>query len=125
MKRDLVYTTGELPTRPFDATRFLTPSPHQNRCQRPRVEKVGVGQRLENLPVTVKHIYVFCNGRYPRFMVKMTTKAGDVLVWNTTTWSQVAPRRKGMLSATVESHRLYDGEPQTNVVHCRLRRPSL
>jgi hypothetical protein len=27
MKRDLVYTTGELPTRPFDATRFLTPSP--------------------------------------------------------------------------------------------------
>src|SRR5512132_2006543 len=43
MKRDLVYTTGELPTRPFDATRFLTPSPHQNRCRRPRVEKVGLG----------------------------------------------------------------------------------
>jgi transposase len=42
MKRDLVYTTGELPTRPFDATRFLTPSPHQNRCRRPRVEKVGL-----------------------------------------------------------------------------------
>src|SRR5512132_3826429 len=44
MKRDLVYTTGELPTRPFDATRFLTPSPHQNRCRRPRVEKVGLPQ---------------------------------------------------------------------------------
>jgi hypothetical protein len=42
MKRDLVYTTGELPTRPFDATRFLSPSPHQNRCRRPRVEKVGL-----------------------------------------------------------------------------------
>jgi hypothetical protein len=42
MKRDLVYTTGELPTRPLDATRFLTPSPHQNRCRRPRVEKVGL-----------------------------------------------------------------------------------
>jgi exopolysaccharide production protein ExoZ len=42
MKRDLVYTTGELPTRPFDATRFLTPSPHQNRCRGPRVEKVGL-----------------------------------------------------------------------------------
>jgi hypothetical protein len=41
----LVYTTGELPTRPFDATRFLTPSPHQNRCRRPRVEKVGLGSR--------------------------------------------------------------------------------
>ena len=54
MKRDLVYTTGELPTRPFDATRFLTPSPHQNRCRRPRVEKVGlaadaIGKLAENL----------------------------------------------------------------------------
>ena len=46
MKRDLVYTTGELPTRPFDATRFLTPSPHQNRCRRPRVEKVGLEQHV-------------------------------------------------------------------------------
>ena len=47
MKRDLVYTTGELPTRPFDATRFLTPSPHQNRCRRPRVEKVGLARPVE------------------------------------------------------------------------------
>jgi hypothetical protein len=43
----LVYTTGELPTRPFDATRFLTPSPHQNRCRRPRVEKVGLAEIAE------------------------------------------------------------------------------
>ena len=42
MKRDLVYTTGELPTRPFDATCYVMPSPHQNRCRRPRVEKVGL-----------------------------------------------------------------------------------
>jgi hypothetical protein len=35
-----------LPTRPFDATRFLTPSPHQNRCRRPRVEKVGLTSAL-------------------------------------------------------------------------------
>ena len=81
-----------------------------------------VGQRLENVPVTVVHIYVFFHGTYPRFMVKMTTKAGDVLVWNTTTWSQVAPRRKGVLTATVMHHTLYCGEPQTRVGHCRLRR---
>jgi hypothetical protein len=42
MKRDLVYTTDKLPTRPFDATRFLAPSPHQNRRRRARVEKVGL-----------------------------------------------------------------------------------
>src|SRR5208282_834765 len=46
MKRDLVYTTGELPTRPFAATRFLTPSPHQNRPRRARVEKVGLVPRI-------------------------------------------------------------------------------
>jgi hypothetical protein len=83
-----------------------------------------VGQRVENLPVTVKHIYVFFYANYPTFMVKMTTRTGDVLVWNTRTWSQVAPGRKGVLTATVESHTNYNGEPQTKVVHCRLRRPS-
>jgi hypothetical protein len=42
MKRDLVYTTGDLPMSPFDTTHFLTPSPHQNRRRRARVEKVGL-----------------------------------------------------------------------------------
>jgi hypothetical protein len=28
---------------PFDTTHFLTPSPHQNRRRRARVEKVGLG----------------------------------------------------------------------------------
>jgi hypothetical protein len=81
-----------------------------------------VGQRLENVPVTVVHIYVFFHADYPQFMVKMTTKAGDVLVWSTTTWSQVPPGRKGVLTATVKAHTLYRGEPQTRVGHCRLRR---
>jgi hypothetical protein len=87
-----------------------------------------VGQRLENLPVTVVHIYVFLrpaagHSSYPYFMVKMTTKTGDVLVWNTTTWSEVPPGRKGVLTATVKAHKLYRGEePQTSVGHCRLRR---
>jgi hypothetical protein len=31
-----------------------------------------VGQRLENVPVTVVHIYVFFHADYPQFMVKMT-----------------------------------------------------
>jgi hypothetical protein len=82
-----------------------------------------VGERLENVPVTVVHIYVFFHGRpYPQFMVKMTTRTGDVLVWNTTTWSEVPPGRKGMLTATVKDHTLYGKEPQTRVGHCRLRR---
>jgi hypothetical protein len=82
------------------------------------------GQRLENVPVTVKHIYVFHSkySNYPRFMVKMTTEAGHILVWRTTTWSQVAPRRKGVLTATVAAHTVYGDEPQTVVGHCRLRK---
>src|SRR5262245_54676139 len=44
MKRDLVYTTGDLPMSPFDTIHFLTPSPHQNRRRRARVEKVGLMQ---------------------------------------------------------------------------------
>jgi len=83
-----------------------------------------VGQRLENVEVTVKNIFVFFHFRYPQFMLKMTTKTGDVLVWNTTTWSEVPPGRKGVLTATVKDHTLYNGEPQTKVVHCRLRRPT-
>jgi hypothetical protein len=81
-----------------------------------------VGQRRENVPVTVVHIYVFFHGHHPQFMVKMTTKTGPVLVWNTTTWSLVPPGRKGVLTATVKAHTIYGEEPQTRVGHCRLRR---
>ena len=31
---------------PFDTTHFLTPSPHQNRRRRARVEKVGLETRI-------------------------------------------------------------------------------
>ena len=63
MKRDLVYTTGELPTRPFDATRFLTPSPHQNRCRRPRVEKVGL------VPAYAASIHKSQGSEYPAVVI--------------------------------------------------------
>ena len=36
---------------PFDTTHFLTPSPHQNRCRRARVEKVGLELAAEQYPV--------------------------------------------------------------------------
>jgi hypothetical protein len=49
MKRDLVYTTGDLPMSPFDTTHFLTPSPRQNRRRRARVEKVGLKKTVKSI----------------------------------------------------------------------------
>jgi hypothetical protein len=77
------------------------------------------------VPVTVTRIIVsrfWRAGQHPIFLVKMITQQGDTLVWNTTSWSRVAPGGKGLLSGTVVAHYSFRGVPETRVGHCRLRR---
>src|SRR5438132_894120 len=42
MKRDLVYTTDDWRSRPFDATRIYAPATDENRRSTAPVEKVGL-----------------------------------------------------------------------------------
>src|SRR2546423_106411 len=49
MKRDLVYTTDDLPPPPFDPTRVYAPATHENHRSVASVEKVGLGSGLDQL----------------------------------------------------------------------------
>ena len=82
----------------------------------------NVDERLHELPVTVEKIYVFHPhwADHAEFLVKMRTEAGDVLVWQTGTWSRVGPGGKGVLTGTVKEHKIYRGVKETKVYRCRL-----
>jgi hypothetical protein len=89
-----------------------------------------VGQRLHDVPFIVEKIYVWnlCSeyrGKYrmhPKFLIRMRHRvSGEVLIWETTTWSEVAPGRKGVLSDVVHRHLKYYGIKRTELRNCRLR----
>lgn len=80
------------------------------------------GDQLRDLPVTVTNIYCFpCAARPPLFYVRMETAKGAVIVWKTTSWSRVAPGKKGVLSGVVRGREVYDGQNRTIVYRCKLR----
>jgi hypothetical protein len=120
MKRDLVYTTGELPTRPFDATRFLAPSPHQNRRRRARVEKVGLAPlQLGNAACRQ---WFSASGVGPHdsqqhVLHGVVLARRDVRV-ATTRWRRWALRQTGSDSANVDgADDRIAAEPLTNQLH--------